>query len=79
MWPFKKKREDPLWKITYVQSAFVDNTDEAHIKVTFDLDYALDMMVRAKTAFEAQTIFASRMALSPHVYIHKIEKIKLLT
>jgi len=79
MWPFKKKREDPLWKITYVQGAFIDNTDEAHIKVTFDLDYASDMIVRAKTMFEAQAIFASQTALSPHVYIHKIEKIELLT
>lgn len=79
MWPFKKKREDPLWKITYVQGAFIDNTDEAHIKVTFDLHYASDMMVRAKTMFEAQAKFACVTTLSPHVYIHKIEKTELFT
>ena len=78
MWPFKKKEEDPVWLVTYVLGAYVDNTDENHIKVTFDLHYASAMTIRAKTAFEAQTIFASRMALSPHVYIHKIEKIPSL-
>ena len=79
MWPFKKKREDPVWLVTYVLGAYIDNTDEAHVKVTFDLNYASTMAIRAKTASEAQTIFAGRVALSPHVYIHKIEKTEVFT
>jgi len=79
MWPFKKKEEDSMWLVTYVLGASIDNTDEAHIKVTFDLHYSSAMAIRAKTAFEAAAIFASKMTLSPHVYIHKIEKTKLFT
>ena len=62
-----------------VDKALVVLADNDKNVVTFDLNYASDVVIRAKTMLEAQAKFACMTALSPHVYIHKIEKTELLT
>lgn len=73
MWPFKKKDKRILrtiYKVSYVTGAFIDDN-----KVTFDLNCLQDIFIDAVDMVSAQVEFAKKTALSPHVYVHKIEKV----
>ena len=67
----KKKQQKYLYKITYCLSAMVDN--EKHT-VTFDTSWLRDLYVAAYDMADAQVEFAKRVVLSPHIYVHRIEK-----
>ena len=73
MWPFKKKRiSKTVYKVSYVQGAFVDITAG---KVIFDLKNLQDKFVEAKDLIDAQMVFAKKTMLAPHVYINRIDKV----
>ena len=73
MWPFKKKHiSKTVYKVSYVQGAFVDT---AAGKVIFDLKNLQDKFVEAKDLIDAQVVFAKKTMLTPHVYIHHIDKV----
>ena len=71
MWPFKKKHiSKTVYKVSYVAGALIDGD-----KVIFDLKNLQDKFVEANDPLEAGAIFAKKTVLTPHVYIHKIEKV----
>ena len=70
MWPFKKKRvSKSIYKVSYVSGAFIDNG-----KVEFDLKNLQSEFVEADDLIDAQVAFAKKFTLTPHVYVHCIEK-----
>lgn len=70
---FKNKPQLHLFKVTYCTSALIDMEKK---NVTFDLQWMNEKYVVAKDDIDAQVAFARENVLYPHVYIHKIEKMK---
>lgn len=77
MFGFLKKAKDKvcqhksLYKVTYVAGAFLDNGI-----ATFNYGRdASEMYIVANSLLDAQVEFAKKMVLTPHIYIHKIEKV----
>ena len=73
MWPFKRKDKltaKNLYKVSYIAGTFIDGD-----KVSFDLKHLQDIFVEAYDLMEAQAVFAKKMMITPHVYIHEIKKV----
>lgn len=71
MWPFTKhKKKTILFKCTYQLCASL-SSNEARIS----LDGMDEIVVEAETLHDAQIELAHRIPLTPHVYVHKIEKL----
>ena len=66
----KKKAAKHLYKVEYVQSASISGS-----RVEFNLANKLEVLVYADDLLDAQKIFASKVMITPHVYIHKISRI----
>lgn len=73
MWPFKKK-EKPLISRTVYRVAYVPSARVSNGKVEFDLENMHTVFVEADDIVDAQVAFAKMFILTPHVYIHRIEK-----
>lgn len=71
MWPFTKhKKKTAFFKCTYqLCASLFDN--EARIS----LDNMDEIIVKAETLRDAQIELAHQVVLTPHVYVHKIEKV----
>ena len=71
---FKRRKKNPLhiYKVQYVLCASIYQD-----KVTFDLKDLNEEFVEATDIIDAQSKIASRIPLTPHVYIHKISKVDL--
>lgn len=65
----KPKPKKYLFKVSYCTGALVDNG-----KVTFDTNWIHEAYVAAIDLLDAGSEFAKTHALTPHVYVHKIEK-----
>lgn len=71
MWPFTKhKKKTTLFKCTYQLCASL-SSDEAR----FSLDGMNEIVVEAETLRDAQIELARQIPLTPHVYVHNIEKV----
>ena len=57
-----------LFKVTYCTGALVEKD-----KVTFDTSWVQEVYVAAIDLLDAGAVFAKTHALTPHVYVHKIE------
>ena len=63
-----------LYKCTYSLNAHLSQGVAA-----FKLDSLQEAYAHASTQIEAQSTFAKKLCMSPHVYIHKIEKVLEVT
>ena len=71
MWPFTKhKKKTTLFKCTYQLCASLSD-NEARIS----LDNMDEIIVEAETLRDAQVELARQIPMTPHVYVHKIEKV----
>ena len=75
-WPFKKKHPQSLFRCHYVLAAKVNLTDQ---KAVIDLNNMQTAYIEADDPIDAQKKLASRVMMSPHVYIHRITKVASLT
>ena len=70
MWPFtRKKKFIQLYKCTYYIGAKIVGDE-----VSFNLKDKIELIVRANDIIDAQVQLAKKVMLTPHGYIHKIEK-----
>ena len=70
MWPFKRKKKSiQLYKCTYHIGAKIIGDE-----VSFNLKDKIELIVRANDIIDAQVQLAKKVMLTPHGYIHKIEK-----
>lgn len=78
---FKKKPQPKahVYRVQYVIGATIDPSAGEGGTVTFDLQWLQDAYVKADHIMEAQTIFASKHMLTPHVYVHDIKQIDITT
>jgi len=58
-----------LFKVTYCTGALVEKD-----KVTFDTRWVQEIYVAATDLLDAGVAFAKLHTLTPHMYVHKIEK-----
>ena len=65
----KPKPKKFLFKVTYCAGALVEKD-----KVTFDTTWKREAYVVGEDLLDAGVTFAKTHPLTPHVYIHKIEK-----
>ena len=78
---FKKKPQSKahVYRVQYVQCATIDPSAGEAGTVTFDFKHMKEAFINADTVIEAQTIFASKCMLTPHVYMHDIKQIDIMT
>ena len=70
---FKKRVEERhIYKCTYVYAAHLSEDSKI---ASFKLDDAVEIFVSASNIAEAQIELAKKITLSPHVYVHRIEKV----
>ena len=69
MWPFSRKKRVNLYKCTYCLAASISGDE-----VKFDLKDKSELIVSANNLLDAQVVLASKIPMSPHVYIHEIKK-----
>ena len=70
---FKKRVEERhIYTCTYV---YVAHLSEDSKIASFKLDDASEIFVSAKDVAEAQLEVAKKIMLTPHVYVHRIEKV----
>lgn len=70
MWPFTRKKKHNVYKVTYIAGALIDAD-----KAEFKLKHLQTMFVEADDLVDAQVAFVKKMMITPHVYIHRIEKV----
>ena len=72
MWPFTRKKSGNLYRCTYCICCNIDGD-----QVQFDLKDASELIVSAASLADAQVLFAKKILLTPHVYIHSIKKMNV--
>jgi len=75
----KPKPQPDIYRVRYVLGATIDPSAGKAGAVTFELQYLKETYVKAFSLLDAQAVFASKHMLTPHVYVHDICKVDLIS